>query len=204
MAPAVRSVKTRSGFVVIGLLGLAVANAAPDAATFKQEVKAGVEEIFIFRTTRARRTEGQTPACASAPFTSANEDFYDLWSVKLQTKDARIVATHEKPVGGFTACFSKAVPGQPLQMSATGAVARLSWAGSGECTGLKSQPPVHTVIAFNCVLNVSGVPDAYAGGFLVSSTLATFLGKGADPTAHVPGYLSTSVVTMRLWRKPTT
>ncbi len=198
------STKSRlwSMLVVAGWIGASMAHPAPKAATFKEEVNAGTEEIFVFRTTRTQRTAGPTPACESAPFPSANEDSYDLWSLKLRTSDARLAATHEIAVGKFTACFGQGVPGQPLPMYATGTLARIPWIGTGECNPLKAQPPVHTVIAFNCTLNLSGLPEGYTGGFLVSSTLAPFLGKGADPTAHVPGYLSTSVVTVRLWRKP--
>jgi hypothetical protein len=191
----------RSVFFMAALAGVSASQAAPTASSFKEEVKAGVEEIFVFRTTRTRRTTGATPACASAPFPSVAEDFYDLWSVQMRASDARIVDTHKSSVGGFTACFGQAVQGQPLLMYATGTVARIPWAGTGECNPLKSQPPVRTVAAFNCILNLSGLPEAYAGGFLASSTVAP-IGKGLDPTAHVPGYLSTSVVTLRLWRKP--
>jgi hypothetical protein len=46
----------------------------------------------------------------------------------------------------------------------------------------------------------TGGPPGYSGGFAVSSTMAPFLDKDQPPTAHVPGYLSTSVVTVRLWK----
>ncbi|HEY8508566.1 MAG TPA: hypothetical protein VIL32_09430 [Steroidobacteraceae bacterium] len=176
--------------------------ASPTAETFRQEVEAGVEEIFVFRTTRTKRTPGPTPACESAPFPSAAEDHYDLWSIQMRTSDARVIETHNSAVGGFTACFAAPVQGQPLQMHAIGTIAEIPWTGTGQCTPVQSQPPVRTVVAFNCVLNLTSLPESYAGGFLVSSTAAPNLGKGADPAEHVPGYLSTSVVTARFWRKP--
>lgn len=179
-----------------------VAKAAPDAALFRSEVRSGAEEIYVFRTTRARRIEGATPACAAAPFASANEDFYDLWSMKLRDVDARIIDSHRKAVGGFTACFGQALPGQPLKMYASGKVGALPWTGIGECQVMKSTTPVRTIVPFNCVLDLGGLPADYIGGFGASSTLATNLGRDADPTAHVPGYLSTSVVIIRVWRKP--
>jgi hypothetical protein len=136
------------------------------------------------------------------PFASANEDYYDLWSIELRASDSRLSNSHRSAVGGFTACLGPLALDHPLEMYATGTVARIPWVGVGECAALKSQPPVRTAIAFTCQLNLSGLPDAYSGGFLVSSTLAPFLGKNQPATAHVPGYLSTSVVTLRLWRKP--
>jgi len=186
---------------VAALLCASAIQAAPSESSFKQEVKAGAEEIFVFRTTRTQRKPGATPACAAAPFPSVAEDYYSLWSIELRPSDSRVVKTHQREVGGFAACFSQFTRDSPLQMYAMGTVAKVPWVGFGECILLKSQPPVRTAIALSCSLNLSGLPEAYAGGFLASSTLAPALGKDADPTAHVPGYLSTSVVTVRLWKK---
>lgn len=188
--------------LAIALIGGATPSlGAPTAAAFKQEVRSGIEEIYIFRTTRARRSIGATAACAKAPFAAATEDFYDLWSILLRDADARISDSHRKAIGGFTACFGQAAPGQALKMYASGKVGVLTWVGLGECNLVKSAPPERTVVPFNCVLELNELPAQYAGGFAVSSTLATSLGKDADPTAHVPGYLSTSVVTIRVWSK---
>lgn len=187
--------------VILGLPWATATQAGPTQSTYKQEVRAGAEEIYVFRTTRTLHKPGATPACAAAPFPSANEDYYDLWSIELRASDSRIVNTHKKAVGGFTACMGQLAQGSPVQMYATGNLAHIPWVGVGECVVLKSQPPVRTAVAFNCRLDLSGLPEAYAGGFLASSTLAPFLGKNQPPTAHVPGYLSTSVVILRLWKE---
>jgi hypothetical protein len=192
----------RSVLLLVGLLCALASQARPAQSSYKQEVKAGVEQIYVFRTTRTQHQSGATPACAAAPFPSANEDYYDLRSIELRGSDSRVVNTHKSSVGGFTACMGQLVKDQPLQMYATGKIANVPWTGIGECLVLKSQPPVRTAIAFTCRLDLSGLPEAYSGGFLVSSTLAPFLGKDQPATAHVPGYLSTSVVTLRLWKEP--
>jgi hypothetical protein len=176
--------------------------ARDDAASFKEEVRSGAEEIYVFRTVRVRRTAGATANCAAAPFPSATEDFYDLWSVDFNASNARVIDSHRKSVGGFTACLGQPTPGEPLKMYAMGIVGPLKWNGLGECNVMKSMPPARGIIPFNCVLELSGLPMEYAGGFGVSSTLAATLGKDGDATAHVPGYLSTSVVVIRVWRKP--
>jgi hypothetical protein len=185
-------------------LSVPASHAAPTQSAYKDEVRAGAEEIYVFRTIRTQRKPRATPACAAAPFPSINEDYYDLWSVELRAADSRIVNTHKSDVGGFTGCFGQSAPDHLVQMYATGTVARIPWVGVGECVALKSQPPVRTAVAHTCHLNLSGLPDSYAGGFVVSSTLSPFLGKNQDPTAHVLGYLSTSVVIVRLWKKPAT
>lgn len=195
--------KARYMLMVAGLLWASASRAAPTQSTYKEEVRAGAEEIYVFRTTRTQHKPGATPACAAAPFPSIAEDYYDLWSIALRAADSRIVNTHRSGVGGFTACFSQPAPDHSLQMYATGTVAHVPWVGVGECAVLSSQPPVRTAFAYSCRLNLSGLPGAYAGGFVASSTLAPFLGKNQDATAHVPGYLSTSVVILRLWKKPT-
>jgi hypothetical protein len=187
--------------MIAALLCAPALPARPTQSTYKQELKAGLEEIYVFRTTRTQHQSGKTPACAAAPFASVNEDYYDLWSIELRAGDSRVVNTHENEVGGFTACFGPLALDRPLLMYATGKVAGIPWAGAGECLTLKSQPPVRTAIAFNCRMNLTSLPQSYAGGFLVSSTLAPFISRDQAPTAHVPGYLSTSVVTMRLWKK---
>lgn len=166
---------------------------------YRDEVRAGVEEIYVVRTTRTALKRGATPACAAAPFTSVSEQVFDLWSVEVRA-DGRVVNAHKKSVGSFTGCFGQPAQDYSLRMYATGTVARISWAGLGECIVPKAQPPVRTVVAYTCHLDLDKLPDTYAGGFLVSSTLQPVL-RDKPPTAHVPGYVSTSVVTVRLWRK---
>ena len=168
--------------------------------SFKRETTAGREEIYVFRTARTTRTRGSTPACMEAGFESKAEDFYALWSVALNSMTARVTDGHVKPVGGFTACFGATVPNQPFKMFATGHVGTLHWTGRGECTPMTAQPPEPTVRAFNCNLSLEALPAGFAGGWLTSSTLAPILGATAAPDAHVEGYMSTSLVTLRLWK----
>ncbi len=194
----------RNLLLLATLIYLSAAHSAPLQSPYEQEVRADVEEIYVFRTTRTRHESGATAACATAPFASVNEDYYGLWSIELRAGDSKVVKTHQREVGGFTACFGPLARGQPLQMYAIGKIARIPWKGAGECLALESQPPIRTAVAFTCRLNLTGLPPTYSGGFAVSSTLAPFLGKDQPPTAHVRGYLSTSVVVVRLWKKPLT
>ena len=56
----------------------------PTEAAYVTEVSAGLEEIYVTRTTRTQYMSGATPACAAAPFSSASEPHYDTWSVSLR------------------------------------------------------------------------------------------------------------------------
>lgn len=197
-----RSKKLLALAVTLWTFGGAAPGARAQQTTYKDEVRAGAEEIYVARTTRTQHKPGATPACAAAPFPSANEDYYELWSLEVRAKDGRVVDTHKSAVGGFTACLGQLVVGHPVPMYATGTIAHIPWIGVGECSVVKSQPPVKTVIAFHCLLDLSALPDVYTGGFLVSSTLSPFISRDQPATAHVPGYLSTSMIVIRLWRKP--
>lgn len=176
--------------------------AADSGASFKEEIGAGLEEIFIFRTTRTARTRGATPFCKDAGFESVAEDVYALWSMKTDTKSGRLSATHVRPVGEFNACFGATAVGKPFSMHARGVVGGVPWTGNGECMPMAAQPPVSTVRTFNCNLALSGLPEGYVGGWGTSSTAAPILGATAPPDAHVRGYLSTSIVILRLWKNP--
>jgi hypothetical protein len=196
----------RSALLPLVLCALSATPSAPGQSStrspFRDEIRAGVEEIYVFRTTRTAQTRGATPACANAPFTSTNEQDFDLWSIDVRAADSRVTNAHRTGVGSFAACFTAPTQDHSVQMYAAGTVVRIPWVGAGECIVPKAQPPVHTVAMYTCRLDLSGLPDKYASGFLVSSTLATLL-RDQPATAHVPGYISTSIVTMRLWKKPT-
>lgn len=185
---------------LLPLIGHCAAPERDDA--YKAETTAGLEEIYVFRTSRTTRTRGNTPPCGQAGFESNAEDFYQLWSIAVNAKSSRLTDGHVRSVGGFTACFGALAPNQPFKMFASGDVAQLHWSGRGECVPMSAQPPDIKVRAFNCNLALDQLPDGYASGWLTSSTLAPVLGPTASPDAHVPGYLSTSVVTLRLWKTP--
>jgi hypothetical protein len=187
--------------VIAFLACLSQAGAGGEDSEYKNEVKAGIEEIYVFRTTRTDQKRGATPACAAAPFASVNEQDFDLWSIAVRGADSRVVNTHKSGVGSFAACFTAPAQDHSLQMYASGSVAKIPWTGVGECIVPKAQPPVRTVAQYTCRLDLNGLPDRYSGGFVVSSTLATLL-RDKPPTAHVPGYVSTSIVVIRLWRRP--
>jgi hypothetical protein len=161
------------------------------------------EEVYVFRTTRTERTRGAPPDCAAARFESATEDHYLLWSITTGRSTARVKEADVASVGDFRACFAAATPGRPFGMYAFGTVANIPWSGYGECEPVVSQPPESTVRAFSCNLTIEGLPEGYDGGWLTTSTVAPVLGPGAAPDAHVPGYLSTSIVTLRLWKTAT-
>ena len=120
-----RSTKLLMLALMLWIFGATARAERPQETTYKDEVRAGAEEIYVARTTRTQHKPGATPACAAAPFPSANEDYYELWSLEVRAKDSRVVDTHKSAVGGFTACLGQLVPGHPVAMYATGTVAHI-------------------------------------------------------------------------------
>jgi hypothetical protein len=185
--------------VLITALTLQTAQAE---SRFQEELRAGLESIYVFRTVRTQHHHGSVELCASAPFRAADSDVYALWSIGLRASDSEVVDTHERAVGSFTACFGPLTRDRPLIMYAVGDIAHIPWTGVGQCLVTRAQPSVKTLVAFSCRLTLGQLPAGYAGGLAVSSTVAPFISKTQGPSAHVRGYLSTSVVVVRLWRRP--
>ena len=177
-------------------MALAGCAATPD---FNSEMTGGVEEVYVLRTVRSAHTSGATPECSAAPFTVANDSVYQLWSMAVQKSDGRITDSHASSPGSFRACIGS-LTDRVIPMYAIFNVGGLNYTGVGECLLTKTPPPVKTLLPLNCVLDLTGLPAPYTGGILVSSTL-TPVGRDLPIDAHVPGYLSTSVVTTRLWKR---
>jgi hypothetical protein len=160
------------------------------------------EEVYVFRTQRTEHLRGATADCAAARFESAAQDHYTLWSLASAHRSARIKDAHVRQVGEFRACFGASSSGRPFGMFATGTIGDIPWSGYGECSPVVAQPPEPKVRAYTCNLTIDGLPAGYAGGWFASSTVAPQLGTNAPADAQVAGFLSMSVVTLRLWRAP--
>jgi hypothetical protein len=184
--------------------GCASTSAVPRSEDYHQEVSADVEEIYILRTVRKEHTRGATPACAAAPFAVANEDVYEVWSMEQRSSDGRLIQTHKQEAGAFRICIGQLAAGKPFDIYTVGNMGGKNQTGLGQCSATAAQPPLKTLLALTCVATASDLPPEYAGGSMVTSTLAPALGRDQPVDAHVPGYLSTSVIVMRLWKKPKT
>lgn len=188
--------------VMLCSAGCVTRTAKPEsAARFEAEVSGVAEEIYIHRTVRVAHQRGASEACASAPFPVANEDVYELWSLRVRPADSRVTDSHVERVGSFRACIGALAQGRPFSIYVITTLKDRTYTGLGECTGTPSQPPVRTVLSLTCVASLSHLPPEYAGGVIVTSTLAPVTGGNQPVDAHVRGYLSTSVLVVRLWKK---
>jgi hypothetical protein len=198
--------RTLLPLLVFALLcyGCASTPAIQPAADYHQEVSADLEEIYILRTVRTEHTRGATPACAAAPFAVANEDVYEVWSMEQRSSDGRLVQTHKERAGSFRICIGQLAAARPFDIYTVSTIGGTNHNGLGQCSATSAQPPLKTLLALTCVATASDLPPEYAGGSMVTSTLAPVLGRDQPVDAHVPGYLSTSVIVVRLWKKQKT
>lgn len=186
------SVCVVSGLFVVSGCGLLPGGPEPEVAA----TTTAREEIYVFRTHRTSRTLGETAACNAAPFTSRQEDYYELYAVRVDDETGLITDTRAAPVPGFTACLGEVSPEGVFPMYAIGEIA-----GHGGYTGLNTcriagiDRPADGSFVLNCAGDLQETPEGYSDGFLTSSTLSP-RGEGAD----VPGYTATSIVTLRLWK----
>jgi hypothetical protein len=119
------------------------------ASTIQEEISAGLEQVFVFRTARTARTRGPTPGCQAAGFASNAEDVYRLWSIRTVQSTARVKDAHVRAIGEFRACFGAATATQTIPMYAFGTMGGIGWNGRGECVGMAAQPPEPAVRALN-------------------------------------------------------
>jgi hypothetical protein len=183
-------------FAVCALCACVSGAGAGAERTYHEEVSAGLEEIYITRSTRTQYIRGATPACAAAAFSAASEQHYDMWSIRPQARDARLLGTHERPVGEFLACFGAMGPDGTFSAYTRGSLGPVSYSGTGNCRLMRSKPPAPDLLPLACTLDLADLPDGYLGGYMTTSSLAPIR------DTHVRGFLSTSVITYRLWRTP--
>jgi hypothetical protein len=154
------------------------------------------EDIFVMRTHRTSRIEGATPACAAAPFTTRQQDYYELYSVRTDEATGMVTDAQASPVRGFTACLGEFRENGTFDMFMVGQMAQGdAYQATAECEIVAGGAPVEGSFLLHCHGLMTDPPSGYGGGYVTSSTLAP-TGAASD----VPGYVSTSIVTMRLWR----
>lgn len=155
------------------------------------------EDIYLFRTHMAERILGQAPGCAAAGFAVRQMDTYDLYSVAVDTDSGLITDAEAAPAPGFTACIGAIDETGGFDMHVTGAVADQDYTSLVRCQIMAGGTPVEGLAVLSCRGMLDGLRAPYSSGVVTSSTLAP-AGGGAE----IPGYVSTSIVTMRLWRAP--
>jgi hypothetical protein len=159
-----------------------------------------VEEIYIGRSWRDSRQQ-PTDFCAPSRtgFTKASiEDNYTFRSIAVRETDGRMVDADVAVIGRLHACFGP-LPESVSFFYAEGVLGDLPFVGRGDCRTTRRDHPEPGISAMRCYMELSGLPETYAGGHLTTNTIGSLnaLGDRTDP----PGYTQPSIATIRLWRR---
>jgi hypothetical protein len=186
--------------LLASLLGCASPMPAPDAL----QSASGLEEIYILRSLREERTPKST-WCTSeragfAPFKTEFllDDRFTFWSVQVRAEDGRVANTRAAKAGDLRTCFGLTTDPKVVNFYAEGHLGELPVAGNGDCLFVRPDFPEKGIATLRCYLNLRGLPSAYVGGLLTTSSLTSgnVIGGETDPA----GYTQTSIATIRLWR----
>ncbi|CAL74248.1 hypothetical protein; putative signal peptide [Bradyrhizobium sp. ORS 278] len=159
-----------------------------------------VEEIYVGRTVRHGRV---VPSDFCAPtktgFAPALEDQLSIHAVNVQASDGRMTGTSDKSIGEMRVCIGQAMDPTLLGIYTEAQLNGISFSGLGDCRLVRGNLPEEGILTHRCFLALSGLPDPYVGGFLISSSLYSKTPFG--PESSPPGYAQAGIFIVRLWRK---
>jgi hypothetical protein len=196
--------RTGPSIVALAVAGLVAGCQAPASSPVQASASNAVEQLHVLRSLRVERTVSSTwcaPARAGfAPLKSPTllEDRFEMWSVRVSPSDARITDARSEQVGELRTCLGFTTDPRIFNFYAEGRVGSIPVTGSGECAVTEPNFPEPGITGLRCHLKLRGMPAPYVGGLLTSNSVLSkaVLGLETDP----PGYLHSSIATVRLWR----
>jgi hypothetical protein len=186
-------------FVLAGVLCSTPPAGASQAAGGGSELDGQVEEIYIGRNIRESRNTSPTEFCAQTQtgFAATLEDRYTLRSIATRAVDGRMIDTNAAIIGRFHVCIGT-TPNATLNVYVNGTLGRIPLTAAGDCQAPKQNYPEPGIQVFACAFDVRDLPTGYVGGLITTNTVASRnAGEKSDPA----GYVQTSIVTVRLWRR---
>jgi hypothetical protein len=171
----------------------------PAAAT--PQTTRSVEDIIIARSLRTSRVM-PTEFCAERKVgfgQTMNEDRFTFHAVVARRSDGKVTEAGGNTIGHLRACFG--VTSNPLKVNfyAEGDLSAVAFTGKGDCEARKADFPERGITIYRCFLELTNLPRAYVGGLLTTNSTVSRqpIGETSDP----PGYVQSSVATVRLWKK---
>lgn len=159
-----------------------------------------VEEIYVTRSLRVSRV---VPSEFCAPtktgFAPALEDRLVLKSITTRAEDGRMTATNDKDIGEMHTCIGQAMDPTTLGTYSEGHIAGIPYIGVGDCRLVKGNQPEEGLLTHRCWLSLSGLPEPYVGGFIVTSSLYSRTPFGTETSP--PGYNQAAFMMIRLWKR---
>ena len=155
-----------------------------------------VEEIYVARSLRGERS-GPTQYCAATKTGFEGtlfEDRYTFRSVAIGP-DGLITDANVAAIGTIRTCLA-ALDAASRNFYAEGRLGPIDFTGRGECRSTQANFPEQGLTVVRCFLALENLPPEYVGGHLTTNSLGS-LGGIAEP----PGYVQTSIATVRLWKR---
>jgi len=186
--------------VIIAIVLLAVGLLPCNGQARAQGGENDVEEIYLGRSVRHGRV---VPSDFCAPtktgFAPALEDQLSIHSVSVRPSDGRMTDTDAKSIGEMRVCIGQAMDPTLLGTYTEGQFNGIAFTGIGDCRLVRGNLPEEGLLTHRCFLALSGLPEPYVGGFLVSSSLYSRTPFGTESSP--PGYAQAGVLIIRLWKK---
>jgi hypothetical protein len=159
-----------------------------------------VEEIYVARMVRVSRVV-PSDYCAPAKtgFAPALEDRLVIKSVTTRPEDGRMTATNEKDIGDMHMCIGQAMDPTVLGTYSEGRIAGIPFVGVGDCRLVRGNQPEEGLLSHRCWSSLSGLPEPYVGGFVVTSSLYSRTPFGTESSP--PGYHQAAFIMIRLWKR---
>ncbi len=184
----------------IMLSAIACALLLGHASAWAQSADDNVEEIYVARSLRVSRVV-PSDFCAPAKtgFAPALEDHLVMKSISTRAEDGRVTATNDKDIGDMHVCIGQAMDPTVLGTYSEGHIAGMPYVGVGDCRLVRGNQPEEGLLTHRCWLSLSGLPEPYVGGFLVSSSLYSRTPFGTETSPA--GYNQAAFVVVRLWKR---
>lgn len=185
----------RAGFAMALMVSV-----LPLAPAWAQGGENEVEAIYITRSVRQSRV---VPSDFCAPtktgFAPALEDRLTIKSVNTRPSDGRMTGTNDTDVGDMHICIGQAMDPTVLGSYAEGHVDGIAFTGIGDCRLVHGNLPEDGLLTHRCFLALSGLPEPYVGGFMVSSSLYSRMPFGQESSP--PGYAQAGLMIFRLFKR---
>ena len=121
-----------------------------------------------------------------------------MWSVRVRARDGGVDDAKASDVGSLKACFGATPDPSVVNFYAEATLSAMPMTGNGACHLVEANAPEKGISTFRCHLKLRGLAAPYTSGLLTTSSVVSkaVLGPDSDP----PGYVQTSIATVRLWR----
>jgi hypothetical protein len=154
-----------------------------------------IEDVYVARARFSSPNLPVTSFCDAARFPAdypvERERHYEYWSTSTQQDDGLLVNANIQPLGGHHGCYSVNKNGM-IYSYMTGTVVGISFTARGTCVFNPERAPEPGVSPYTCNYAMSDLPEDYVGG------QSTWNGVTTD----ISGYLTTTIGSIRLWKRP--